>query len=73
MRQAYALGPSGAGSRDVPGASRALGRAPFPPPFPPPAGRQPTGPARYTFVGQCFGDRSHQGGWQRPDGAEKVV
>ncbi|WP_443034571.1 macrolide family glycosyltransferase [Streptomyces sp. BE303] len=30
-------------------------------------------PARYTFVGQCFGDRSHQGGWQRPDGAEKVV
>lgn len=24
----------------------------------------------YTFVGACQGDRSHQGGWQRPPGAE---
>ncbi|MFE7560718.1 macrolide family glycosyltransferase [Kitasatospora sp. NPDC057500] len=28
---------------------------------------------RITFVGQCFGDRSHQGGWQRPAGAERVL
>ncbi|MFI2612276.1 macrolide family glycosyltransferase [Kitasatospora sp. NPDC018619] len=28
---------------------------------------------RYTFVGPCFGDRSHQGHWQRPAGAEKVL
>ncbi|MFB6894690.1 macrolide family glycosyltransferase [Kitasatospora sp. NPDC056327] len=30
-------------------------------------------PGRITFVGQCFGDRSHQGGWQRPAGAERVL
>ncbi|MFJ4793016.1 macrolide family glycosyltransferase [Kitasatospora purpeofusca] len=28
---------------------------------------------RITFVGQCFGDRSRQGGWQRPAGADKVL
>ncbi|MBV2154296.1 glycosyl transferase [Kitasatospora sp. SUK 42] len=28
---------------------------------------------RVTFVGPCFGDRAHQGRWQRPDGAEKVL
>lgn len=28
---------------------------------------------RITFVGQCFGDRSQQGGWQRPAGADKVL
>lgn len=28
---------------------------------------------RYTFVGACQGDRSHQGGWQRPAGAERVL
>ncbi|MBO1419693.1 macrolide family glycosyltransferase, partial [Streptomyces sp. FH025] len=28
---------------------------------------------RFSFVGPCFGDRAHQGGWQRPDGAEKVL
>ncbi|WP_083959513.1 macrolide family glycosyltransferase [Streptoalloteichus hindustanus] len=28
---------------------------------------------RYTFVGPCFGDRSHQGTWTRPADAEKVV
>ncbi|MFC5662830.1 macrolide family glycosyltransferase [Kitasatospora misakiensis] len=28
---------------------------------------------RITFVGQCFGDRSHQGGWQRPAGTDKVL
>ena len=27
----------------------------------------------YTFVGACQGDRSEQGEWRRPDGAEKVV
>jgi MGT family glycosyltransferase len=27
----------------------------------------------YTFVGACQGDRSAEGGWQRPAGAEKVV
>ncbi|MGW6903476.1 macrolide-inactivating glycosyltransferase [Streptomyces sp. NPDC054940] len=27
----------------------------------------------YTFVGACQGDRAAEGGWQRPDGAEKVV
>ena len=27
----------------------------------------------YTFVGACQGDRSAQGEWRRPDGAEKVV
>lgn len=27
----------------------------------------------YTFVGACQGDRSAQGDWQRPAGAEKVV
>ncbi|WP_406113213.1 macrolide-inactivating glycosyltransferase [Streptomyces sp. NBC_01014] len=27
----------------------------------------------YTFVGACQGDRGEQGGWQRPDGAEKVL
>lgn len=27
----------------------------------------------YTFVGACQGDRSHEGDWQRPAGAEKVV
>ncbi|MCY1035900.1 glycosyltransferase [Corallococcus sp. BB11-1] len=28
---------------------------------------------RFTFVGPCFGDRSGQGSWQRPPGAQKVV
>ncbi|MFF1451366.1 macrolide-inactivating glycosyltransferase [Streptomyces sp. NPDC058274] len=28
---------------------------------------------RYTFVGACQGDRSEQGDWQRPAGAEKVL
>lgn len=28
---------------------------------------------RFTFVGPCFGDRAHQGRWQRPAGAEKVL
>ncbi|MFE6869028.1 macrolide family glycosyltransferase [Kitasatospora sp. NPDC057692] len=37
----------------------------------PNADRVDTG--RITFVGQCFGDRSHQGHWQRPEGAEKVL
>ncbi|MFB7476133.1 macrolide family glycosyltransferase [Kitasatospora sp. NPDC056184] len=37
----------------------------------PNADRVDTG--RITFVGQCFGDRSHQGRWQRPEGAEKVL
>ncbi|MFF4840156.1 macrolide-inactivating glycosyltransferase [Streptomyces collinus] len=27
----------------------------------------------HTFVGACQGERADQGGWQRPDGAEKVV
>ncbi|WP_420803431.1 macrolide-inactivating glycosyltransferase [Streptomyces naphthomycinicus] len=27
----------------------------------------------HTFVGACQGDRTDQGGWQRPAGAEKVV
>ncbi|MEV5434037.1 macrolide-inactivating glycosyltransferase [Streptomyces sp. NPDC052701] len=27
----------------------------------------------YTFVGACQGDRTAEGGWQRPAGAEKVV
>ncbi|MEU4693504.1 macrolide family glycosyltransferase [Actinoplanes sp. NPDC023714] len=27
----------------------------------------------YQFVGPVFGDRSHQGGWTRPAGAEKVL
>ncbi|MGC0328863.1 MGT family glycosyltransferase [Streptomyces sp. SAI-170] len=27
----------------------------------------------YTFVGACQGDRSNEGDWQRPAGAEKVV
>ncbi|GGU86911.1 macrolide-inactivating glycosyltransferase [Streptomyces filipinensis] len=27
----------------------------------------------YTFVGACQGERSDQGGWQRPPGAEKVA
>lgn len=27
----------------------------------------------YTFVGACQGDRSAEGDWQRPEGAEKVV
>ncbi|MEU9592722.1 glycosyltransferase [Streptomyces sp. NPDC048219] len=27
----------------------------------------------YTFVGACQGDRSTEGEWRRPDGAEKVV
>ncbi|GAA2449925.1 macrolide-inactivating glycosyltransferase [Streptomyces macrosporus] len=27
----------------------------------------------YTFVGACQGDRAHQGEWQRPAGAEKVL
>ncbi|MFE6162030.1 macrolide family glycosyltransferase [Streptomyces sp. NPDC056486] len=30
-------------------------------------------PKRVDFVGPCFGDRSGQGSWQRPDGAEKVL
>ncbi|MFJ8044661.1 macrolide family glycosyltransferase [Kitasatospora sp. NPDC096147] len=30
-------------------------------------------PARYTFVGPAFGDRSHQGSWARPAGAERVL
>ncbi|MGF3137882.1 macrolide family glycosyltransferase [Streptomyces diastaticus] len=30
-------------------------------------------PAVVSFVGPCFGDRSGQGTWQRPAGAEKVV
>lgn len=30
-------------------------------------------PERYTFLGPCLGDRSHQGGWQRPAGAERVL
>lgn len=30
-------------------------------------------PRRVSFVGPCFGDRSAQGGWQRPEGAEKVL
>ncbi|MER7708016.1 macrolide family glycosyltransferase [Kitasatospora sp. NPDC097605] len=30
-------------------------------------------PERITFVGQCFGDRSHQGHWQRPADAGKVL
>ncbi|NMO15537.1 glycosyl transferase [Pyxidicoccus fallax] len=29
--------------------------------------------SRFTFVGPCFGDRSHQGTWKRPAGAEKVL
>ena len=28
---------------------------------------------RITFVGPCMGDRSHEGRWQRPAGAQKVV
>lgn len=28
---------------------------------------------RVTFVGPCFADRAHQGSWQRPAGAEKVL
>ncbi|MBO1335491.1 macrolide-inactivating glycosyltransferase [Streptomyces sp. VRA16 Mangrove soil] len=28
---------------------------------------------RYTFVGACQGDRSAQGDWQRPEGAERVL
>ncbi|MEU1289634.1 macrolide family glycosyltransferase [Kitasatospora sp. NPDC005856] len=28
---------------------------------------------RISFVGPCFGDRAHQGRWQRPAGAEKVL
>ncbi|MYT73940.1 MULTISPECIES: macrolide-inactivating glycosyltransferase [unclassified Streptomyces] len=28
---------------------------------------------RYSFVGACQGDRSGQGDWQRPDGAERVL
>ena len=28
---------------------------------------------RFTFVGPCSGDRSHQGTWKRPAGAEKVL
>ncbi|MFD7578071.1 macrolide family glycosyltransferase [Kitasatospora sp. NPDC059811] len=28
---------------------------------------------RVTFVGPCFGDRAHQGEWQRPAHAEKVL
>lgn len=28
---------------------------------------------RISFVGPCFGDRAHQGEWQRPAGAEKVL
>ncbi|MEU5959460.1 macrolide family glycosyltransferase [Streptomyces sp. NPDC047525] len=30
-------------------------------------------PKRVDFVGPCFGDRSAQGSWQRPEGAEKVL
>jgi MGT family glycosyltransferase len=30
-------------------------------------------PRRFTFVGPCFGDRSHQGTWRRPAGVEKVL
>lgn len=30
-------------------------------------------PERVGFVGPCFGDRSAQGSWQRPGGAEKVL
>ena len=30
-------------------------------------------PKRFTFVGPCFGDRSHQGTWKRPSGAKRVV
>ncbi|MFD7923072.1 macrolide-inactivating glycosyltransferase [Streptomyces sp. NPDC059740] len=30
-------------------------------------------PGRYTFVGACQGDRSAQGTWTRPAGAEKVL
>ncbi|WP_078856732.1 macrolide family glycosyltransferase [Streptomyces sp. NBRC 109706] len=28
---------------------------------------------RYTFVGPCFGDRSHQGDWQRADRTRKLL
>ncbi|RKT17555.1 MGT family glycosyltransferase [Streptomyces sp. 1114.5] len=28
---------------------------------------------RITFVGPCFGDRAHQGQWQRPESAERVL
>ncbi|ARF80068.1 macrolide family glycosyltransferase [Kitasatospora aureofaciens] len=28
---------------------------------------------RVSFVGPCFGDRAHQGRWERPAGAEKVL
>ncbi|WP_188309782.1 macrolide family glycosyltransferase [Streptomyces sp. CBMA123] len=28
---------------------------------------------RFSFVGPCFGDRAHQGRWERPAGAEKVL
>ncbi|MFE3878959.1 macrolide family glycosyltransferase [Kitasatospora sp. NPDC059146] len=28
---------------------------------------------RFDFVGPCFGDRSHQGRWERPADAEKVL
>jgi MGT family glycosyltransferase len=30
-------------------------------------------PTRFTFVGACFGDRSHQGRWTRPAGARNVL
>jgi MGT family glycosyltransferase len=30
-------------------------------------------PKRFTFVGPCFGDRSHQGTWKRPSSAKRVV
>lgn len=30
-------------------------------------------PKRVSFVGPCFGDRSGQGSWQRPEGADKVL
>lgn len=30
-------------------------------------------PERHTFVGPCFGDRTHQGSWQRPADAEQVL
>lgn len=30
-------------------------------------------PSRITFVGPCVGERTDQGTWQRPDGAETVV
>ncbi|GLU48237.1 macrolide family glycosyltransferase [Nocardiopsis ansamitocini] len=30
-------------------------------------------PERYTFIGPCFGSRSEQGVWTRPDDAEKVL